>query len=282
MKQHILDYGVKERVILHPRVTEIREGAEINETKLDLMALTTIFIEEIWSGVAQEYRADTSAGLLKIAQMDEITLLSATTTAEDTIESLKSCVEKIIQPHTAQWREQRENTNVRDSNTHLYPAFKILLKKYRPERTVDGYMLRGFNTAIQTIFNVFRVIPKVYQCKFHTAISAAELRTIMRESKKLILLLSYMSLNGFVALQKILTATETQVYRQDYSAKDFAITSTGGKLALALDPILIAQLKDTLLELSPLTTGCPALPIIGEFFALAYDLAEAYYIPKFT
>ncbi len=305
-----------EAVSLKPRVEELKSREiEGKWDKRDFMALTAMFIEDAWTpmhawatshDMALPYSTTAHPGEFLPAPAD---WLNKEKYPEDILKQIDSALRNFWNANLKQWERQKEQDLSLDgesgdfSDTLMrdhYQWLKRMITEDRERRNhpiKDGgpaaHLASGFGTATNVNINFLQVIPHVFRQERRKFIGGQEALAIFQGSRRLILTMAAMGINGLVNLDFLLgkpTTEHSGLDRNNYDPSKFILVESGEddnkKVSLGIKPEIMRDLRETTRE-REMTTGCPALVANGpdkQNVVIAHnewitEIAKMHYFP---
>lgn len=280
--------------------TENPKEIPIESLKVQINGHVAFSLQEIWNGVKRDSPGgslppfDRSLEVFGVELESKIKDLPKDKTQTSyVLEFLKARTQQKLNQQVLDWykfnrsRMSSIDPSDQDRSDANFKRYEFLLEereRYLPYGivlgTVPSQLEAGVETAMDSMWGVLKIIPRIYSKQFHKQITGEELKKIARNSLPLIFKIAGLELGVFAKFRS---------NSRDAELEDFRLIDANGELKLDVVSSLTEGISAEDLT-NPLRTGCPALVAHGsdgksmmfELYDWIDKVADKFYFPLFT
>jgi|GEM_PF-3550378 len=286
---------LKQRILSGGDVDNLELGLEKDQQKVEVNAITALFIEEIWSQAVDKIKKrppgfsarEKLGGFYQLSQSDIAGIcFNRKIDSQNTLNFLVNGTSNFLQEETTLWQLSRDRKIEREVGNDLkdkaYARLKKLLFNNRQPSASPGFhIIRGMNTGVSTIWETFGILPEIYAQQFKKPMPKEKFMELARNSLPLIYALASSHLDLFVELNNHYNEGNKFAKNAFHFRKDQDTLKLELKQDI-VDKARFARIYDSTY------TGCPAIyskgpsgrNVIAEMFEWLLDMAIKYYLPK--
>lgn len=270
--------------------------------KTEINALIAIFIEEIWLKTLEKIKQH-PPGLARTTgyfrPLEINFMLESMQNSEQVANYLIFSSKVFLRKQLSEWykiREQKFQSGIgwggddgSDFKDRAYDRYRKLLM-IEDEKEPYMQISSGILTAVNTMWGIIKVLPKVYEKQFKTKMPIDKFEKLAYNSLHLIYALAGSHLGMFIGIEKEYVKSGILLFdssaANDFDQNKFDFKTKGEDLFLELKSKFLGGMQPIRTK-DDTRTGCPAIYSIGpshrnviaEMSDWIIDLTKKYYLP---